>query len=289
MRPIFLGSEALDGGDVTVGQLRRRYRQLFPDVYVAKAAEASLHDNTVGAFLWSRRRAVVTGHAAAALHGSRWVDDGAPIELLWDNSHPPAGIVTRSEHGFPDEVMTIDDMAVATPERTAYDLGRHLPRGAAVAQLDSLSRATGLTAMSMAPLILRHRGARGIRRLRTAVDLMDGGAQSPKETWLRLLLIDAGYPRPATQIPVYDDAGHTVAYLDMGWEDVGIAVEYDGAQHGTDADQWRWDVRRLRMVEERDWLHVRVIAGDRPGDVFRRVAQAWALRRTGGSRRDFVA
>jgi hypothetical protein len=27
------------------------------------------------------------------------------------------------------------------------------------------------------------------------------GAQSPKETWLRLLLIQAGLPRPQTQIP----------------------------------------------------------------------------------------
>ncbi len=34
---------------------------------------------------------------------------------------------------------------------------------------------------------------------------MDAGAQSPKETWLRLLLIDAGFPRPQTQIPVFDN------------------------------------------------------------------------------------
>jgi hypothetical protein len=141
----------------------------------------------------------------------------------------------------------------------------------------------------MAPLIERSKGVRGIRRLRTAVDLMDGGAQSPKETWLRLLLIDAGYPRPATQIPVLDDYGHAFAYLDMGWEDPRIAVEYDGQQHGTDADQWRWDVRRQRAVEERDWLHVKVIAGDRPDDVLRRVARAWAIRRTGESRRYIVA
>ena len=289
MNPVFLGSEALDRGEVTLGQLRWRYRQLFPDVYVPKSAEASLYTNTVGAYLWSRRRAVVTGLAAAALHGSQWVDADAPIELDWENNHPPVGIVTRNERFYYGDTTEIDGMVVTTPERTAYGLGRHLPRNQAVAQLDSLARATGLTAARMAPLIERSKGVRGIRRLRTAVDLMDGGAQSPKETWLRLLLIDAGYPRPVTQIPVFDDFGHAFAFLDMGWEDPRIAVEYDGQQHGTDADQWRWDVRRQRAVEERDWLHVKVIAGDRHDDVLRRVARAWAIRRTGESRRYIVA
>jgi hypothetical protein len=35
----------------------------------------------------------------------------------------------------------------------------------------------------------------------------------------------------------------------------------------------------LRKIHDRDWLHVKVIAGDRPPDVLDRVAQAWAIRR----------
>jgi len=53
-------------------------------------------------------------------------------------------------------------------------------------------------------LTRRHKGARGVRRPTAALSLMDPGAQSPKETWLRLLLIDAGFPPPATQIPVHN-------------------------------------------------------------------------------------
>ena len=53
-------------------------------------------------------------------------------------------------------------------------------------------------------LAKRYRGARGLRRLKEALPLVDGGAASPKETWLRLLLIDAGFPRPTTQILVLD-------------------------------------------------------------------------------------
>jgi hypothetical protein len=279
MRSVFLGSEALDRNEVTWGQLRWRYRTLFPDVYTSRIAQRSLHANTVGAWLWSGRRAPITGRAASALHGAKWVDEDAPIELIWRNDHPPAGIITRNEHFLYSDVMEIDDMAVATPQRTAYDLGRHLPRDAAVAHLDSLARATGLAAEHVAPLIDRYKGARNIRRLRTAVDLMDAGAQSPKETWLRLMLIDDGYPRPRTQIPVADENGYEFAYLDMGWEDVMIAVEYDGEHHRTDPVQYRWDVKRLRKIQERDWYHIKVIAGDRREDILPRVARAWAARR----------
>jgi hypothetical protein len=279
MGTVFLGTEALARNEVTRGQLRWKYRRLYPDVYMPELAVPSLYANSVGAWLWSGRQATITGRAASAMHGAKWVDESSPIELLWRNDHPPDGIIARSDRFRDDEVALRDHLPVATPARTAYDLGRHLPRNDAVTHLDALSRATGLTASDVAPLLDRYRGARGIRRLTTAIDLMDGGGQSPKETELRLVLIDAGYPRPTTQIPVIDDAGYPFAYLDMGWEDVMIAVEYDGEQHRTSTKQWRWDVKRLRKVHDRGWLHIKVIAGDRHSDTLDRVARAWEARR----------
>jgi hypothetical protein len=108
---------------------------------------------------------------------------------------------------------------------------------------------------------------------------MDAGGHSPKETWLRLLLIDAGYPRPATQIPVYDGGSDPFAHLDMGWEDPMITVEYDGDQHRTDRLRYAWDVKRLRRVQDAGWHHVKVIAEDRPYDILQRVGHGWAMRR----------
>jgi hypothetical protein len=288
MATAFLGSEALDRGEITWNQLRSRYRAIYPDVYVPHVAAPNLYDNTVGAWLWSDRRGVITGRAASAMHGSRWVDTDSPVELLWRNYRPPAGIITRDERFNCDDVLEIDGMAVASPQRTAYDLGRFLSRGIAVEHLDALSAATGLASEHVVSIIDRYPGARHVRRLRDVLELMDGGAQSPKETWLRLLLIDAGFPRPTTQIPVHDDHGRPFAFLDMGWEDVMIAVEYDGDHHRTDRSQYAWDVKRLRRVSERGWLHVKVIKEDRPRDVLERVRQAWASRETAFpvSRRD---
>jgi very-short-patch-repair endonuclease len=110
------------------------------------------------------------------------------------------------------------------------------------------------------------------------VDLFDSGAQSPKESWLRLVLIQAGLPRPQTQIPVVNEFGSAIAYLDMGWEDVKVAVEYDGEQHRSDRHQYTWDLRRSEILQRRGWIVVRVVAGDRPAEVVRRVRDALAAR-----------
>lgn len=281
MRSVILGSQAIKRGELTRGQLRWRYEPLFPDVHVLKGTPRSLYTRTVGAWVWSRERGAITGRAAAAIHGAKWVRDDVPIELLWKCYDTPDGIIARDDHFLYDDVVEIDDMAVVTYERCAYDLGRHLFRNEALIYLDSLARATGIRAEHVVPIIERYKGARHIRRVRTAIDLMDGGAQSPKETLLRLLLIDAGFPRPRTQIPVCDEYGIPFAFLDMGWEDAKIAVEYDGDQHRTDRRQYVWDERRLRRVRDRGYLHVKVIAEDRPFEVVERVRRAWAEREPG--------
>ena len=112
-----------------------------------------------------------------------------------------------------------------------------------------------------------------MRRLPTTLSLVDGGAESPKETWLRLLLIDAGFPSPTTQIAVIGRSGK-VAWIDMGWEAWRLGVEYDGDHHRTDRRQYVKDQRRLRMLEAMGWTVIRVIAEDRPGDVVARVNAA---------------
>ena len=111
--------------------------------------------------------------------------------------------------------------------------------------------------------------------MQAALDLVDAGAQSPKETWLRLLLIGAGFPRPRTQIPVLGADGFPRYFLDMGWEDIMLAVEYDGEQHWTNPSQFATDVERLEYIAKIGWTVVRVVSRHRGHDVIRRVRHAW--------------
>lgn len=278
MDNVFIGSEALRQGKVSRYQLRTRFRAIHPDIYVDRFAAPSLRTRSAAAWLWSHRRGVLGGLAAAALHGAEWIDEDEPIELIWRNQHAPAGIFTSDRCLQDDEITHVAGLPLTIPARTAFDLVRSLPKGQAVARLDALKRATPFTCEDVLLVAKRHRGARGLLRLREALPLIDAGAASPKETWLRLLLIDAGLPTPATQIPVVMQ-DRSVALLDMGWEQFKVAAEYDGDQHRTSRRQYVRDLRRLKALEGCGWLVVRVIKEDRPQEVVSRVRHA--LRRRG--------
>jgi very-short-patch-repair endonuclease len=271
-----VGSEALASGMLSRGQLRWNYRSIFPDVYLSRSAERSLPAMAVGAWLWSDRRSTITGRAAAALHGARWVSETSPVEMLWRNSHCPPGIIARDERFADDEVMSLRGLPVATPARTGFDLARHLLGATAVAHLDDLARATGISRRDVIGLVDRYPRARGNKRARLLIDMMDAGAESPKESWLRLVLIDAGLPAPTTQIQVAD--GSFVAFLDMGWETPKVAVEYDGDHHRLDRNQYVTDIRRAETLERLGWQVIRVIKEDRPRDIVERVVRALTRR-----------
>jgi hypothetical protein len=277
MEHAFVGSQAVAAGRLTRHELQRWYRPIFRGVYLPKQREPSLRDRTLGALLTCRRRAVVSGVAASALHGAKWVDANAPVELIAPTARPQRGLLVRNESLAEDEITRVAGLLVTTPARTAFDIGRHLQRDEAVARLDALMYATPFSVEDVLLLAKRYPGVRGLGRLRAVLPLVDGGAASPKETWLRLLLIDAGFPRPVTQIPV-SDGWRPVRVLDMGWEDLKVAAEYDGDQHRTDRKQYVKDIRCQHRLQRLGWIVVRVIAEDRKDDIIARVDEALSRR-----------
>jgi very-short-patch-repair endonuclease len=279
----FIGSEAIAAGTLKPHQLRSRFRAVFPDVYVRRDQQLTLRDRAIAGWLWSHRRGVLAGPTAAAWLGSKWVDERLPVELIWSNARPPRQIHTRDVTLSPHEIAVVAGLPVTTPQRTAFDIARCKPIGTAVARIDALLQATDVKVEEVQAIAAQHRGARGLRQLETVLDLVDGGSQSPKETWLRLLLIQANLPRPRTQIPVTTAGG--VYYLDMGWEGLMVAAEYDGEQHRTDRWQYTKDIRRTEALDRLGWIVIRVVASDRPADIVRRVRDALELR-TQNLRRD---
>lgn len=270
----FVGSEALDAGAVSWHELGRYHRAIMPNVYLDKRMQSRLRQRIVAAWLWSHRRGVVAGVAASALHGADWVDDDAVIELIWRNARAPDGVKTYDDLLLDGETQRWGALEFTTPERTAFDLGRRGSLGQAVARLDALARATAFKIGDVAELAARHPGARGLRQLEAALDLVDAGAGSPRETGLRLRLINAGFPRPQTQIPVLRPNGRRY-FLDLGWEDIKLAVEYDGDQHRTSRPQFVSDVERQEYIVRVGWTHIRVLAEHRGDDVIDRVRRAW--------------
>lgn len=275
MAQVFIGSEALAAGRVTKYDLRARYQRVLPDVYVPKDAPPSLHDRTIAAWLWSQRQGVITGVAASALHGAKWVDQGATIEVNWPGRKSPPGVKVREDTLLDSGSVSRNGIGVTSIARTAFDLARMGPVGRAVERLDALAAATNFAVGDVLEVATNHPHVKGLRTLGRRLDLVDAGAQSPRETWLRLLLMDAGFPRPQTQIPVLRADGISHYYLDMGWPDVMLAIEYDGEQHRLDRSVYDDDLVRSDYIAYAGWRRIRVIAGHRKPEIVRRVHQAW--------------
>jgi hypothetical protein len=250
----------------------------LPNVYVSTTAPSYLDQRIAAAWLWSRGRATVAGAAAAALHDTKWIPHDVPVELIYANSRPPRGVLTRRCRLLDGEVQLLGDRSVTTPERTAFDIGRGGAIHSAVARLHALAAATGFKLEDVLHIARCHPRSPGLRRLETALELVDAGAQSPRESYLRLLLIEAGLPRPQTQIPVLGADGIPVAHIDVGWEEYLVGVEYEGDHHQTDRRQYVYDTQRLEMLERMGWLIVRVVVEDHRADIGRRVRVAMVER-----------
>jgi len=278
MGEIFIGTEAVASNAVTRYELARWYRPMFPNVHGPKGRALTLRDRAIGAWLWSKRRGIITGLAASALHGADWVDADIPIELIHNSAHPPKGIVAHNERIAEDEIQCVQGVLVTTPARTAFDLGRYHPRGPALARLDALMRATAYSDEDVMLMAKRYRGARGLKMLKQLLPLVDGGAASPRESWLRLLYIDAGLPKPRTQIPIFDEFGNILRTVDMGWEEFKVVSEYDGDQHRTLRWQYVKDQRVIPKLERLGWFVSRVIKEDLPAEIIQRAWDAMAAR-----------
>ena len=250
----FIGSAAVQRGELTRRGLARHHRAIYRDVYLHRDVELTARLRARAA--WLSTGATLCGLSAAAVLGTQWLDAGDPAEIIRADRHAPAGIIVHSWDLEADEAREVDGLNATTPARTAFDIGRNRPVPQAVPIIDALLRVTGVTPGEVCMLADRHRGVRGVSRLRTALDLTDSGAESPQESGLRLIIVRGGLPPPETQIEFRD----LRIRVDMGWREWKVAVEYDGVQHWTDAKQRAWDIERTELLETAGWVVVRVSA-----------------------------
>lgn len=274
---IFVATEALAVGDLTRRDLMRSYAKIHRNVYTRAGMELTARDRAYAAWLWSGRRATVVGHSAAALHGSKYIPPDLPAEIVHSRRGVPIGIIIRSNRFRVDELCTVEGIQCTTVARTAYDIGRRIRPDTSIIRIDALLNAAKQTVADVESIARRYPGAPGIRQLRAALDLVDVGAESPQETRLRLLLVRSGFPRPVTQIPVTNEQGRVVRRIDMGWSDKMVGVEYDGAHHFENPDDYAKDIERLEFLARRGWKIVRVSSSQlryQKAAIVRRVAQA---------------
>ncbi|MEO3927487.1 DUF559 domain-containing protein [Micromonosporaceae bacterium B7E4] len=162
----------------------------------------------------------------------------------------------------------------------SFDLGRKLPRTVAV---DALLNHRLVKTASLTDYLAGRPGWPGVHLLREVLGLAEPLSESPMETRLRLLLVDAGLPVPVAQHDVYDARGRFVGRVDLAYPRLRIALEYEGDHH-RERGHFRQDVARLNDLRAAGWAVLRFTADDllrHPTRLVAQVAQAVRERSAG--------
>ncbi|HJQ04868.1 MAG TPA: type IV toxin-antitoxin system AbiEi family antitoxin domain-containing protein [Nocardioides sp.] len=177
-----------------------------------------------------------------------------------------SGIGGHRRDLLPGEVTEVHGVAVTTPLRTALDLACVLERRDAMAALDAFRRRFGLSRAELAgALRSRFTGRRGVVQARNLVEHSDPRAESMRESWVRITIIDAGLPAPDLQVWVVDD-GVPRYRLDLAYRRRKVAVEYDGEDgHLQTEEQIEDDEARRAWLRARGWVVIVVRSGDFTG------------------------
>ncbi|GHJ51048.1 hypothetical protein Nm8I071_03550 [Nonomuraea sp. TT08I-71] len=263
----FRGSAAVTEGLLTWAMLHGpAWRRLLPDVYVHRDGHRP-DDHRMWCDAVALRLppgAAIAGRSAAFLWGSDLLARDAPVTVLLPRAarlrpHPRVHLV-RSV--LPDGDRTrFAGLPVTTALRTAFDLGRQGPRVDALVAVDALLHRRVVKLPALRAYSAAHPGWPGAALLREVLALAEPLSESPMETRLRLLLLDAGLGPLTAQHDVHDARGRFVARVDLAWPALRVAVEYDGDHHRERA-HFRQDVARLNALRAAGWLVVRFTADD---------------------------
>jgi hypothetical protein len=155
----------------------------------------------------------------------------------------------------PDDVRAQFGLPVTTPERTFMDLAMTLSSEELAVVGDALLHTELSTPDTLQNRIGAARRRRGIGVARAVLPLLDGRAQSPPETVVRLRFTAAGLVA-VPQCPVYSSTGELIGHADLGFPNARIAIEYEGRQHA-EGEQFDYDIDRYSRFAAAGWLVIR--------------------------------
>lgn len=183
-----------------------------------------------------------------------------------------------------DDVVVVDGIAVTSPLRTALDLARTIPFGAAVANLDAALRRDLVDHDALRSRVAAAAGVKGVRQAVRVIAVADARSESVGESRSRVLLHRLGLPPSDLQFEVRTPSGLLVARTDFVWEEERVVGEFDGRvkygrllRPGQDpGDAVFEEKRREDLIRDEDWRVVRWTWGElvHPTSVHRRVQRA---------------
>lgn len=184
-----------------------------------------------------------------------------PVEVV-----VPPGSGIRSRAGLrvrrceipPAEVVTIQGLSATALPRTLAGLCLLRPAVDALVAIDMAVRAGLTDAATLCRYAAATKGRPGSGRLRSLA-MLAAPAESPMETRLRWLLIEAGLPQPEVQTNLRDDKAQFVGRADLYYPAVRTVLEFDGGNH---RERLVADDRRQNLLVNAGYRLLRFTAAD---------------------------
>jgi hypothetical protein len=236
-----------------------RVRRLLHDAYVDAQVPDTVELRARALDLVMPDSAVICRRTAAWLYG---IDAYAPNErdqvmraecvvLARLSRVRRKDVHGREETLEPQDITMVQGVRVTTATRTAVDLARYAPRFMGLAAVDAFCHRGLTTPSELMTCAQRFPGGRNIAVARQLIDWAEPLTESPGESWLRLRILDAGFPRPRAQVKVRTAQGVVVYRLDLGYPGLMIGLEYDGLEFHDSTEDRDHDARRRIELDRR--------------------------------------
>lgn len=287
---VFTRSEALRAG-VPAERLRRQDLTRLRPGLLARAGWGLTERDIAAAICRDDAHAVISGLSAARMQGMP-----LPAETgTWSPGTPVQVTVPGGRRGSDDVVQWRALILTETDVRTARFSFPEAPDGSALpfvdVRLTSRARTWRDLATSLSHYWLVAIGDHLVRRprphleqgrdapwctleelgrfctgrhagsLRRALRDVRVGADSPRETLLRLAFARAGLPEPALNVPLTGADGAPGHEPDFLWPQYRVCAEYEGRHHSAAAQVER-DIDRARRAMRAGWMEVRLSSRD---------------------------
>jgi very-short-patch-repair endonuclease len=172
------------------------------------------------------------------------------------------------------------DLRIAAPERTWCDIAAKLSLPQVVAAGDYLIhwRMPMTTPQQLAYAVHRHGSRPGASKLADALPLLNDRSESPKESELRVIIVLAGLPGLAVNLPITTTDGYRYR-ADLAFPRRKTIIEYQSRFHDP-APNFRADMTRISRLEADGWVVIQINSDDLddPDEVVRRVLRVLADR-----------
>ena len=259
----FTLDEALRAGISRSALRGKPWKRLGTGLYCARSWRHDAFQLLNG---WGRLLPLGTTFAGATagwLHGLD-LDPLNPVEVAVPSdsgvkSRP--GLTSRRCDLLQDETVIVRGLPATALLRTLLDLCTSRPLVEALVAVDAAVR-LGLTdRVALWRYTQAARGRPGSARLRDLARLAEP-AESPMETRLRWLLLDAGLPRPQAQTELRDGSGRFLGRVDLLYPSARLIIEFDGGNH---RDRLVSDDRRQNLLTNAGYRLLRFTTAELKG------------------------